>query len=57
MSTEAKEKIEDLNVIEEKDGSVTVDLPDHLADHSDDNNEPESHQIHNKETLLPRGGS
>jgi len=30
MTTE--EKLEDLNVIEEKDGSVTVDLPDHLAD-------------------------
>jgi hypothetical protein len=36
MSTETKEKIDDLNVVEEKDGSVTVDLPDHLADHSDD---------------------
>jgi hypothetical protein len=34
MSTDTKE--EDLNVIEEKDGSVTVDLPDHLADHADD---------------------
>ena len=33
MTTE--EKIEDLNVIEEKDGSVTVDLPDHLADQMD----------------------
>jgi hypothetical protein len=44
MSTEAKEKIEDINVVEEKDGSVTVDLPDHLATHSDDNSEPEAHQ-------------
>jgi len=34
MSTE--EKTEELNVVEEKDGSVTVDLPDHLADHADD---------------------
>jgi len=32
MSTEAKEKIEDINVVEEKDGSVTVDLPDHMAE-------------------------
>ena len=39
MSTEAKEKVEDLNVIEEQDGSVTVDLPDHMAGHADDNNE------------------
>jgi hypothetical protein len=39
MSTEAKEKIEDLNVIEEKDGSVTVDLPDHMSEHADDNND------------------
>ena len=45
MSTEAKEKIEDINVVEEKDGSVTVDLPDHLVEKSeDDNNEPENHQ-------------
>jgi hypothetical protein len=45
MSTEAKEKIEDLNVVEEKDGSVTVDLPDHMVEKSeDDNNEPENHQ-------------
>jgi hypothetical protein len=44
MSTEAKEKIEDINVVEEKDGSVTVDLPDHLATHSDDNSEPEANQ-------------
>lgn len=36
MSIEAKDKIDDLNVVEEKDGSVTVDLPDHLADHTDD---------------------
>lgn len=34
MSTE--DKTEELNVVEEKDGSVTVDLPDHLADHADD---------------------
>jgi hypothetical protein len=34
MSTE--DKTEDLSVVEEKDGSVTVDLPDHLADHADD---------------------
>jgi hypothetical protein len=33
MTTE--EKTEDLNVVEEKDGSVTVDLPDHLADQID----------------------
>jgi hypothetical protein len=33
MSTE--EKLEDLNVIEEKDGSVTVDLSDQLADQID----------------------
>ena len=45
MSTEAKEKTEDLNVVEEKDGSVTVDLPDHMVEKSeDDNNEPENHQ-------------
>ena len=36
MNTEAKENIEDLNVVEEKDGSVTVDLPDHMADHAGD---------------------
>jgi hypothetical protein len=34
MSTE--QNTEELNVVEEKDGSVTVDLPDHLADHSDE---------------------
>jgi len=34
MSADVKD--EDINVVEEKDGSVTVDLPDHLADHSDD---------------------
>ena len=34
MSTE--QNTEELSVVEEKDGSVTVDLPDHLADHSDD---------------------
>jgi hypothetical protein len=39
MSTE--QNTEELNVVEEKDGSVTVDLPDHLADHSD---EPEASQ-------------
>lgn len=39
MSTE--QNTEELNVVEEKDGSVTVDLPDHLADHSD---EPETSQ-------------
>ena len=33
MSTE--DKIEDMNVVEEKDGSVTVDLPDQLADQID----------------------
>ena len=45
MSVEAKEKIEDLNVVEEQDGSVTVDLPDHMVDKSDnDNNESENHQ-------------
>ena len=33
MSTE--DKIEDINVVEEKDGSVTVDLPDQLADQID----------------------
>jgi hypothetical protein len=43
MSTEAKDQIDDLNVVEEKDGSVTVDLPDHLANHSDDG-EPEAQQ-------------
>lgn len=42
MSTEAKEKNEDINVVEEKDGSVTVDLPDHLA--SNDDGELESNQ-------------
>lgn len=31
MNTDAKEKIEDINVVEEKDGSVTVDLPDSMA--------------------------
>jgi hypothetical protein len=36
MSTDAKDKVDDLNVVEETDGSVTVDLPDHLADHSDE---------------------
>ena len=36
MNAEAKENIEDLNVVEEKDGSVTVDLPDHMADHAGD---------------------
>jgi hypothetical protein len=35
MSTEPKEPIEDIVVSEEKDGSVTVDLPDHLADQID----------------------
>ena len=46
MSTEAKEKIEDLNVVEEKDGSVTVDLPDHMVDKNaeDGDDEPSSHQ-------------
>jgi hypothetical protein len=39
MSTE--QNTEELNVVEEKDGSVTVDLPDHLADHAD---EPEASQ-------------
>ena len=33
MSTE--DKTEDMNVVEEKDGSVTVDLPDQLADQID----------------------
>ena len=33
MSTE--DKTEDINVVEEKDGSVTVDLPDQLADQID----------------------
>ena len=33
MTTE--DKIEEINVIEEKDGSVTVDLPDQLADQID----------------------
>lgn len=42
MSTEAKEKNEDISVVEEKDGSVTVDLPDHLA--SNDDGELESNQ-------------
>lgn len=32
----AEQNTEELNVVEEKDGSVTVDLPDHLADHSDE---------------------
>jgi hypothetical protein len=37
MSTESQEKLDDIKVSEEKDGSVTVDLPDHLApDDSDD---------------------
>ncbi len=37
MSTETQEKLDDIKVSEEKDGSVIVDLPDHLApDDSDD---------------------
>jgi hypothetical protein len=36
MSTDTKEIIDDLNVVEETDGSVTVDLPDHLANLSED---------------------
>jgi len=36
MSTDTKEMIDDLNVVEETDGSVTVDLPDHLANLSED---------------------
>ena len=36
MTTEAKEKDENINVVEEKDGSVTVDLPGHMADNSED---------------------
>lgn len=38
MSTESQEKLEDIKVSEEKDGSVTVDLPEHLSpnDDSDD---------------------
>jgi len=41
VSTTDKE--ENISVVEEKDGSVTVDLPGHVAEHDDDN-EPESHQ-------------
>lgn len=37
-------KTEEINVIEEKDGSVTVDLPDHLADRSEDTGSTESGQ-------------
>ena len=44
MSTAVKEKDEDINVVEEKDGSVTVDLPDHMVEKSDEDAEPESHQ-------------
>ena len=47
MSTETQEKLEDIKVSEEKDGSVTVDLPDHIqspdaqdeADDKDDGQE------------------
>ena len=53
MSTEAKEKVEDLNVVEEKDGSVTVDLPDHVAGNSDDNNGTENHQDDNNDVDHP----
>jgi len=53
MSTEAKEKVEDLNVVEEKDGSVTVDLPDHMAGNSDDNNGIENHQDDNNDVDHP----
>lgn len=51
MSTESQEKLEDIKVSEEKDGSVTVDLPDHIQspdDQEDDGDE--------KEVALADGG-
>ena len=47
MTTDTKEKIEDINVTEEKDGSVTVDLPDHLSVNSDDDEPSSSHDSDN----------
>jgi hypothetical protein len=44
MSTEAKDKNDDINVIEEQDGSVTVDLPDHMVDKSQEDGDTDNHQ-------------
>jgi hypothetical protein len=51
MSTENKEKLDDIQVSEEKDGSVTVDLPDHIQ--SPDISEDDGDE---KETALADGG-
>jgi hypothetical protein len=51
MSTEAKEKLDDIQVSEEKDGSVRVDLPDHIQSPDEPEDEDD-----NKETAHADGG-
>jgi hypothetical protein len=54
MSTETQDKLDDIKVSEEKDGSVVVDLPDHIQspDASDDDDDKDD----GKETAHADGG-
>ena len=51
MSTEAKEKLDDIQVSEEKDGSVRVDLPDHIQSPDEPEDDDDG-----KEIALADGG-
>ena len=54
MSTETKEKLDDIQVSEEKDGSVRVDLPDHIQ--SPDAPEDDGDERDDKESAHADGG-